>query len=127
MNVPLVFHEDTFHAFFKPVACLGRERNCWGGVGIETYGEDLALASKADPNKVWTVVDGDAGSDQWIVPGMHYVNRVCYLITETPHDGAELVFRAQSSARSLTPLGLTRQLRKLEKYLALEFGALYAV
>jgi len=33
---------------------------------------------------VWTVVDGD-DAGQWILPGMHTVNRICYLITELPH------------------------------------------
>ena len=32
-----------------------------------------------------TVVDADDG-DQWILTGIHTVNRICYLITEVPHD-----------------------------------------
>lgn len=124
--MPRALHEDTFHAFFKPIAGLGRERSCWGGIGIETYGEDLALVSKADPSKVWTVIDGDSGSDQWIVAGMHYINRICYLITEVPHGEADVAFRVAHSTRSLTPLGLVRQMRKLERYLAKDRSALHA-
>jgi len=34
---------------------------------------------KSLPEKsIWTVVDGD-DSDQWILPGIHTVNRICYL------------------------------------------------
>lgn len=119
MIAPTVLHEDTFYKFFKPRSDLSVERECWGGHGLETYGEDLEVVRKNDPNYLWTVLDGDSANDQWIVPGFHFLNRVCYIITEVPHDGAEIEFRVERGTRSLTVLGLTRQLRKLERLLSL--------
>ena len=113
MIVSTVFHEDAFHDYFKPRIHLSRECECWGGFGMETYGEDLETVRRHDPNFVWTVVDGDAGRDQLIVAGFHYVNRVCYIITAIPHNGVDVEFLIEQGTRSLTSLGLTRQVRKL--------------
>jgi hypothetical protein len=66
-------------------------------------------------------VDSGCNSDQWITSGIHYVNRICYLVTEKPHNGLMVDFLAPYNLRSLTPLtplGLKRQLRKLEKAMA---------
>lgn len=119
MITPTVLHEDTFYAFFKPRSDLGVESECWGGHGLETYGEDLEIVRRYDENFLWTIVEGDSVNDQWIVPGFHYVNRVCYVITEVPHNGAEVEFRVERGTRFLTALGLTRQLRKLERLLSM--------
>ena len=36
---------------------------------------------------LWTVVEGGVGDDQWIIPVYHFVNRICYLVTEKSHQG----------------------------------------
>jgi len=64
---------------------------------------------------VWTVVDGD--DDQWILPGSHTVNRVCYLITEVAHDGKDVQFRIPRRGYSLTQLGLLRQVNKVRNFM----------
>lgn len=114
----LVLHEDVFYEYFKPYRHPQAHHNIWGGHGLETFGEDLLLVRSLNPDYVWTVVDGDTGADQWITPGVHYVNRVCYLVTEKPHNGLEVDFRCPFRFSFLTPLGLKRQINKLERALA---------
>ena len=111
---PCLLHEDTFYEYFKPILHAGTMCDISGGHGLETYGEDLEIVRRHDPAFVWTVVDGDSDS-QWITTGFHYVNRVCYLITEKPHDSIPVEFRVGNNCRSLKPLGLKRQILKLER------------
>ena len=118
MTTPAVFHEDAFYEYFKPCMHLSEEGDVWGGCGLETYGKDFEFISKYDPNYVWTVVDGDSGEKQWIVAGLHFVNRICYIVTTLPHRSLEVEIRVENRPRSLTPLGLSRQMRKLERLLS---------
>ena len=87
----------------------------WGGLGLETFGQDLDTVRKLDVSYVWTVLDGDSGNDQWITPGIHFVNRICYLITEKSHQGIDVDFRVPSRFNSLTPIGLKRQINKISR------------
>src|ERR1700722_6530220 len=57
----------------------GEGRGCL----FETYGEEFALVRRYDPRKVWTLVDGDDG-DMYVISGLHYVNRVGYLLSRDP-------------------------------------------
>lgn len=117
MQKSTVFHEDVFYEHFRPFRHPSALFNIWGGHGLETFGADLQIVKSYAGDSVWTVVDGDKGSDQWITPGHHYVNRVCYLLTEVPHDGASVEFRIARNARSLTPLGLKRRISTLQRIL----------
>jgi len=54
-----------------------------GGCLFETYGEEFEFVRRYDPSKVWTLVDGDGG-DLYLVSGLHYVNRVGYLLSRNP-------------------------------------------
>ena len=115
---PVVLHEDVFYEYFRPYRHPLAQHNIWGGHGLETFGEDLSLVRRLDSNYVWTVVDGDSGDDQWITPGIHYVNRVCYLVTERPHMSVAVDFRCPYRLNSLTKLGMKRQMNKLQRLLA---------
>jgi hypothetical protein len=56
---------------------------------FETYGEELEYVLKianSEPNRVWTLVDGDDGN-MYIVNGYHLVNRINYFITANAFDG----------------------------------------
>ena len=117
-ELPLILHEDAFDAFFVPYRHPKTRHGVWGGMGLETFGEDFLLARSIDDNYIWTVVESGCDSDQWISPGIHYVNRICYLVTENPHNWLSVEFRAPHNMRSLTPLGLKRQIRKLERAMA---------
>jgi hypothetical protein len=122
MNRITVFHEDVFYEYFQPFRHPTAKFDIWGGHGIETHGSDLHLAASYDANYVWTVVDGDAGIDQWIVPGFHRVNRVCYLFTIRPHFDAPIEFRVEHGPRSLTSIGLKRRVTVLKRILAAHNG-----
>jgi hypothetical protein len=50
------------------------------GFLFETYGEELAFVRSQDPRTVWTLIDGDDGN-LWVVSGLHFVNRIGYLIS----------------------------------------------
>ncbi len=115
---PLLLHEDAFYEFFVPYRHPKSQFDIWGGMGLETFGEDFQLVRSLDDNYVWTVVDSGCNSDQWITPWIHHFNRLCYLVTKKPHNGLMVDFLAPHNLRSLTPLGLKRQLRKLEKAMA---------
>jgi len=54
-----------------------------GGCLFETSGEEFEFVRRYDPSKVWTLVDGDGG-DLYLVSGLHYVNRVGYLLSRNP-------------------------------------------
>ena len=113
-----VFHEDVFYEYFRPFRHPSAKFDIWGGLGLETFGEDLELIRAYDENFVWTVVDDAGGPDQWIIPGYHHVNRICYLLTETAHKGASIEFRVARGPHSLTRLGLARRVSTLKRILS---------
>ena len=117
MQESINFHEDVFYEHFRPFRHPAAQFDIWGGHGLETFGADLQIVKSYSVDFVWTVVDGDRGSDQWITPGLHYVNRVCYLLTELPHGDAPVEFRIARKALSLTPLGLKRRVSTLRRIL----------
>lgn len=112
---PLILHEDAFYEYFVPYRHTKTTHNTWGGLGLETFGADFELARSLDENHVWTVVESGCDDDLWITPGIRYVNRICYLVTEKPHNGLFVDFRAPRNMRSLTPLGLKRQVNKIKR------------
>lgn len=96
---------DQFEEEFKPVTNHLEGNAPVNGFGFETFGAQLAFARAAferNPKCVWTVVEGDAPSDEdsaendsdedrdgappvwYILQGWHHVNRLCYLVTEVP-------------------------------------------
>lgn len=109
------FHEDVFYEYFQPFRHPSSVSDIWGSHGLETFGADLELVRNYDLHFVWTVLDGHA--DQWIVPGLYRVNRVCYLLTEVSHRGVAIEFRISRSASSLSQLGLTRRIATLRRIL----------
>jgi hypothetical protein len=114
----LLLHEDVFYDYFKPYRHPLAQHDIWGGHGLESFGEDWELVRTLDLDYLWTVVDaGDSSDDQSITPGVRYVNRVCYLVTENPRYGLEVDFRCPYRFRSLKPLGLKRQINKLRRAL----------
>jgi hypothetical protein len=47
-------------------------------------GETLEAVRKADPNTVWSVIEGSDSENLYLVPGFHVVNLVGYVISEKP-------------------------------------------
>ena len=114
------FHEDVFYQYFRPFRHDKSEFDIWGGLGLETFGHDLQLVRNYPTECVWSVLDGGAGPDQWIVPGIHFVNRVCYMLIEVAHDWADVQFRVHRNMNSLTAVGLKRRLSTLHKTLLVQ-------
>ena len=52
-----------------------------GGL-FETYGEEFEFVSRQDPATVWTFADGE--DRQYVFSGLHYVNRIGYLVSTKP-------------------------------------------
>lgn len=115
MLTDTVFHEDVFYAYFQPFRHPSSHFNVWGGLGLETFGADWQLVRRVAPDCVWTVLEGEADSDLWIAPGLHYVNRICYLLTRVPHHDAPIAFRTESKPRPITALGLARRMTTLRR------------
>lgn len=55
----------------------------------ETYGEDLEIIQKQQPEYIWTWVDG--GDYSIITNGFHYVNRLNYYICTVPCDPVKIM------------------------------------
>ena len=115
MKSPSIFHDDVFYEFFRPFRHPDSGFDIWGGHGLETFGSDLLLVNKSPKEFVWTVLDGASGQDQWITPGIRWVNRVCYLLTEVPHNWADVEFCVHHNLKSLTQIGLKRRLSALRE------------
>ena len=118
MQASSVFHEDVFYEYFRPFRHPSASFDVWGGHGLETFGADLIIVKDYAQEFVWTVVDGSDDSDQWILPGYHHINRICYLLTELAHDWAPLEFRIARGPHSLTPLGLARRVSALKRIMS---------
>jgi hypothetical protein len=60
---------------------------------FETFGQDMQTVLEVHeqtPRRVWTAMDGDDGV--YLVNGLHYVNRVYYVITvEEGEEGEEFL------------------------------------
>lgn len=50
---------------------------------FETYGKELEYVKYMDEDFIWTLIEVDG--NQYIVQGMHYVNRMGYLIATEPY------------------------------------------
>lgn len=79
--------ETEFFERFKPVQnTITNGQSSYDGCMFETYGAEYAAVVAAhlkNPAQVWTVLEGDDG-ELFIGDGMHFVNRLGYLITEVP-------------------------------------------
>ncbi|MEZ9359025.1 hypothetical protein AB4175_03960 [Vibrio cyclitrophicus] len=64
-------------------------------ISLETYGNDLETIKTTDASRVWTIIEidideeedelGEPVDSKWvIVNGCHQVNRIAYIITQSP-------------------------------------------
>ncbi len=88
MRVLLSMTEDEFDARFPLVENHLNPQASWAfgegrGCLFETYGDEFEFVRRQNPAKVWTITDGDDG--HWtVVNGLHFINRVGYLISRDP-------------------------------------------
>lgn len=69
--------ETDFEATFKPRNAPGSNASVgdlWSPHEIQSV----------DPRHVWTVVDGEDDDNLYALPGIHFVNRIGYVVTEEP-------------------------------------------
>jgi hypothetical protein len=74
------------------------------GCLFETSGPEFEFVRRYDPRKVWTLVDGDDG-DMYVISGLHYVNRVGYLLSRdsVPGNTAVRVHLPMSDCEESSP------------------------
>lgn len=79
---------DEFIERFKPLPnpvtpsapCdFGNAKGCL----IETYGAEWEFIRSFDRQRVWTLIDNNAG-DLFLLSGLRWVNRLGYIITQNP-------------------------------------------
>lgn len=80
--------EDEFDSQFPLIENHLNPHATWAfgdgrGCLFETYGEEFDFVRRQDPARIWTIIDGDDG-DWHIVSGLHFVNRVGYLVSRKP-------------------------------------------
>ncbi|WP_437186765.1 hypothetical protein SH668x_000120 [Planctomicrobium sp. SH668] len=80
--------EDEFDARYPLIENHLNPYATWAFVAgrgclFETHGEEFEFVRQQNPVTVWTLVDGDNG-DWYLLSGLHYVNRVGYLISRVP-------------------------------------------
>ena len=76
---------DAFEAKYKPVInYIHSDKYPDAPIErmFETFGADFDYIKRVDFRRVWTWVDGDMSS--LLVPGIAYVNRLGYYVTEVP-------------------------------------------
>jgi hypothetical protein len=94
MNTTEIFlTEDEFAATYPLIRNPFDSTAGWGtgedgeGCLFETFGEEFAFVRQQDPATVWTFVDAE-DDQQLVISGLHYVDRIGYLISSkpVPHD-----------------------------------------
>lgn len=87
--------EQQFDDTFTLVENHIDDNASFDGCMFETYGEELEFVKEmAKKNRVVTIIESDEGCEEdedgfitpsmYFVSGMHFVNRIGYLITEEP-------------------------------------------
>lgn len=79
--MPDTMSEDEFWGEYRPMQAPdpnGEGGHMWEMRQIEFFDGD-----EIPTNRIWTVIDGDGG-DLIASPGVHFVNRVGYVVTEKP-------------------------------------------
>lgn len=81
----LTLTEEEFDERYSPMPNPLNPNASWSydnrGCLFETFGEEFAFVRRFDPHRVWTLIDGDDG-DLYLVSGLHFVNRIGYLLTQ---------------------------------------------
>ena len=87
MTDSIILTEDEFDRRYQLLPNHLNPNASWAtgdgpGCLFETYGDEFAFVRRQDPGTVWTLIDGDSGG-LWLVSGMHFVNRIGYLLSTT--------------------------------------------
>jgi hypothetical protein len=80
IDAAVILSEDDWSAAFQPITNPRDETLLFDW----TEALDANFLNNVDVHHVWTEVDDDDSEDTLILPGMHRVNRIGYLITLAP-------------------------------------------
>ena len=119
----LQLNEDIFYEYFEPYRHPDTKSQCWGGVGLLCFGSDVDIAYNIEDEYLWTLSDGCDDGSMCITPGLHFANRVNYLVTKMPHHNLDIYFPViyfpvERRNRGLSAVGVSRQLSTLKRYFA---------
>ena len=79
-----ILTEDQFDSQYELLQNHLREDASYNGELFETFGEEFEFVREmAKQNRVITILDGDDG-DIFYSSGMHFVNRIGYLVATKP-------------------------------------------
>lgn len=96
---------EQFESTYKPLQNHLANNAAYDGCMFETYGhefEHVRGVAVTNPEKVWTALDCDG--ELIITNGMHFVNRMGYLITEIPAPESNVITVCDEDlARELFP------------------------
>jgi hypothetical protein len=89
--------EDDFWAKYKPILNHLDNNASWNGSMFETYGAEYAYVYsvyKEASDCVWTICEEDGCL--FISSGLHWVNRLGYLITAEPDESGNVTVNCDS-------------------------------
>lgn len=109
----ILFHEETFYRRFKPYRLPRATHDIFGGFGLETFGSDFELVKSFDRRYIWTVLDGNSVNSMFILPGLHYVNRLFYLVTRHGHYFADFTVEVPYGFLAIDTETLQQQICKV--------------
>lgn len=78
---------DEFVDRFVPQPNHLDENASYDGFMFETFGDELVYIREQDPALVWTILDTD--DEIVIASGLHFVNRLGYLVCAAPVENDE--------------------------------------
>ncbi len=61
----------------------------YNGCMFETYGVELAHVREQNNKNIWTIINGE-NETQWLIPGYSIVDRIGYLICNTPWESEDI-------------------------------------
>ena len=78
-----------FEETYKPIMNPFVQDSSYNGCMFETYGVELAHVREQDNKNIWTIINGE-NETQWLIPGYSIVDRIGYLICDTPWESEDI-------------------------------------
>lgn len=80
---------EEWESEFKPIPNHFDDNASYDGLMFETYEPEYSYIKNSDRFQ-WTLIEVDG--TQYIIPGLHYVNRLGYFLTEKGYHGQHDLF-----------------------------------
>ena len=82
----VILTEDEWEAQFHPVKNPFEPKAAFNGMLFETSGEEMKFLLNINPHNIWTFMDSEVDDSTLVIEGLHWVNRIGYLVTGNPYD-----------------------------------------